>query len=89
MKKIAILMAAVMLVAFTVSVPLAAEKVAKMMTQTGEVVKVDATAGSLVIKVGTKDETLKAEPSMLSEITVGEKVKIEQSGGTLKSIKPM
>ena len=88
MKKLAILMSVVMLVAFTAAITLAAEKVAKMEMLTGEVVKVDAKIGELVIKVGNKNQTLKAEPKMLSGITVGEKVTIEKSGKTLNSIKP-
>jgi hypothetical protein len=59
-----------------------------MEMQTGEVVKVDAQKGDIVIKVGNKNETLKAEPKMLAGIITGEKVTIEKSGQTLKSIKP-
>lgn len=88
MKKFAILMSVVMLVAFTAGVTLAAQKVAKVQMLTGEVVKVDAKKGNLVIKVNNKNQTLKAEPKMLAGITPGEKVSIEKSGNTLKSIKP-
>jgi len=88
MKKLAILMSAVVLVAFTTGVTLAAHKVAKVQMLTGEVVKVDSAKGNLVIKVGNKNQTLKAEPKMLAGITPGEKVPIEKSGKTLKSIKP-
>jgi uncharacterized protein (DUF2141 family) len=88
MKKLAILMTVVMLVALTAGVSLAAKKAAKVETLTGEVVKIDAKKGDVVIKVNNKDLTLKAEPNMLAGITVGEKVTIEKSGRTLKSIKP-
>jgi len=88
MKKLAILMSVVMLVAFTAGVSLAAKKAAKLEMLTGEVVKVDVKKGNLVIKINGKDQTLKAEPQMLAGITVGEKVTIEKSGKTLKSIKP-
>jgi hypothetical protein len=88
MKKLAILMSVVMLVAFTAGVSLAAKKAAKVEILTGEVVKFDAKKGNLVIKINGKDQTLKAEPQMLAGITLGEKVTIEKSGKTLKSIKP-
>lgn len=89
MKKLAILVSVVMVVAFTTGVSLAAQKAAKIETQTGEVVKVDAKKGVIELKVHNKNETLKAEPKMLNDITTGEKVTIEKSGNTLKSIKPM
>jgi len=89
MKKLAILMSVVMLVAFTTGVSLAAKKPVKLQTLTGEVVTVDAQKGNLVIKVHNKNQTLKAEPTMLAGITAGEKVTIEKSGTTLKSIKPV
>ena len=88
MKKLAILMSLVMVVAFTASVSLAAQKAHKVQMMTGEVVKVDANKGDLVIKVKNKNHAFKAEPKMLSGITAGEKVTIEKSGKTLKSIKP-
>jgi uncharacterized protein (DUF2141 family) len=87
MKKLAILMSVVMLVALTAGVSLAAKKAAKVETLTGEVVKIDAQKGDLVIKVNNKNQTLKAEPKMLAGITVGEKVTIEKTGRMLKSIK--
>jgi hypothetical protein len=88
MKKLAILMSAVMVVAFTIGVSLAAEKPVKVQMLTGEVVKVDAQKGDIVIKVKNKNHTLKAEPKMLAGITAGEKVTVEKSGNMLKSIKP-
>lgn len=74
--------------AFTTGVHLAAQKAAKVQMPTGEVFKVVAETGKLVIKVGNKNQTLKAEPKMLTGITAGEKVTVEKSGQTLKSIKP-
>ena len=88
MKKLAILMSVVMLVAFTTGISLAAQKTAKVQMMTGQVVKVDSNKGDIVIKVGKKNETLKAEPKMLAGITPGEKVTFEKSGKMLKSIKP-
>jgi len=81
MKKLAILMSVVMVVAFTAGVSLAgtaAKNASKVQMQTGE-----------VVKVNNKNETLKAEPKMLNGITAGEKVTIEKGGDTVKSIKPV
>jgi hypothetical protein len=89
MKKMAILMSVLMVVAFTAGVSLAAEKPAKVEKLSGEVVKVDAQKGDIVIKVKNKNHTLKAEPNMLAGITAGEKVTFEKSGKMLKSIKPV
>jgi hypothetical protein len=88
MKKIAILMSVLMLVTLTTSAALAKEKkVAKVKSLTGEVVKVDALAGTIVIKGKKKEQTLKSEPKLLEGIAAGDKVKIEMTGDTLKSIK--
>jgi hypothetical protein len=88
MKKIAILMSILMLVTLTSGMALAkGKKVAKMKSLTGEVVKVDAAAGTIVIKAKDKDKTLKAEPKLLEGIAAGEKVNIEMTGNMLKSIK--
>ena len=92
MKKLAILMSVVMVVAFTAGVSLAgtaAKNASKVQMQTGEVVKVDAKRGFIEIKVNNKNETLKAEPKMLNAINAGDKVTIEKGGDTLKSIKPV
>jgi hypothetical protein len=88
MKKLAILMSVVMLVAFTTGLSLAAQKAGKVKMMTGEVVKVDAVKGNIVIKVKNKNHSLTAEPKMLAGITPGEQVTIEESGKILKSIKP-
>jgi hypothetical protein len=88
MKKIAILMSILMLVTLTSGMALAKEKkAAKMKIMTGEVVKVDAQTGMIVIKAKNKEHTLKAEPKLLEGIAAGEKVKIELTGNMLKSIK--
>jgi hypothetical protein len=88
MKKIAILMSILMLVTLTSGMALAKEKkAAKMKIMTGEVVKVDAQTGMIVIKDKKKEHTLKAEPKLLEGIAAGEKVKIELTGNMLKSIK--
>lgn len=88
MKKLAILMSVVMVVAFTTGVTLAAQKAAKVQMLTGKVVKIDEQKGDLVLKIKNKNHTFKAEPKMLAGITPGEMVTIEKSGKMLKSIKP-
>lgn len=89
MKKLAILLSVVMMVTLTSGVCLAkkAKKAAKVEMLSGEVVNVDAKAGTIVIKAKNKDKTLKAEPKLLEGIAAGEKVKIEIAGNMLKSIK--
>jgi len=88
MKKIAILMSVLMLIALTAGITMAKEKkAAKLEAMSGEVVKVDAKAKSIVIKVDGKDVTLKADAKLLEGIAVGDKVNIEESGKVLKSIK--
>jgi hypothetical protein len=87
MKKIAILMSVMMLLVLTTGAAMAAEKkVAKVVTMTGDVVKVDATAGTITIKAENKEHSFTAEPKLLEGITVGEKVTFEKSGTMLKSI---
>jgi hypothetical protein len=88
MKKIAILMSVLMLVTLTSGIALAkGTKVAKMKILTGEVVKVDAQAGTIVIKAKNKERTLKAEPKLIEGIAAGEKVTVEMTGNMLNSIK--
>ena len=89
MKKIAILMALVMMVAMTAGVALAKEKAPKLVTLSGEVVKVDAATGMIVIKAENKDQEFKAEPKLLEGIGVGQKVTANVSGDKLASIKPI
>jgi nitrous oxidase accessory protein NosD len=86
-KKFAILMSMMMLVALTSGVALAKTKAAKLHAMTGIVAKVDAQAGTLALKVKKKEHTLKAEPKMLEGITVGEKVTVKRTGDVIKSIK--
>jgi formylmethanofuran dehydrogenase subunit D len=88
MKKIAILMSVLMLVTLTSGMALAkGKKATKMKILTGEVVKVDAQAGTIVIKAKKKERTLKAEPKLIEGIAAGEKVTVEMTGDTLNSIK--
>ena len=91
MKKLAVLLSVLMLVAFTSGVSLAKSKAkaAKVHTETGEIVSVDAQTGTAVLKVKGKDQTLKAEPKMLEGLQAGEKVTIQKSGNMIKSIKPV
>ncbi|MBL7179483.1 MAG: hypothetical protein ABIK98_14205 [Pseudomonadota bacterium] len=91
MKKLAILMSVLMLITLTAGISMAKEKKApapaKLESLSGEVVKVDAAKGEIVIKADGKDQTLKAEPKLLEGIAAGQKVSIEKSETTLKSIK--
>lgn len=68
-------------------VSLAGEKAQKVEKLTGEVVKIDATAGSLTIKTHVKEHSLKAEAKLLEGIKVGDKVEVEVAGAKVKSIK--
>jgi len=88
MKKLAILMSVFMLVALTAGFALAEEKkAAKMEVLTGQVVAVDTAAGTIVIKVGDKEQTLKAEAKLLEGIAAGDKVSLEKAGDDVKSLK--
>jgi len=88
MKKLAILMSVMMLIGLTTTLASAkTQKTVKMTTLSGEVVKVDAEAGSITVSANNKDHALKASPKILEGITVGEKVSIEMTGNTVKSIK--
>jgi len=92
MKKLAILMSVIMLVTLTAGVCLAKGKKAakpavKVEILSGEVVNVDAQAGTIVVKVQDKEHSLKAEPKLLEGIAAGQKVNIETTGDMLKSIK--
>lgn len=92
MKKLAILMSVVMLLTLTAGACLAKEKKAaqpavKVEAVNGEVVNVNAQAGTIVIKANDKEQTLKAEPKLLEGIAAGQKVNIEKTGDMLKSIK--
>ena len=88
MKKVAIAMAVVMMfvlaAAFTA---MATQKAPAVKKFTGEVVKMDTKAGTITVKVGTKEKTLKANAKMLEGIEVGDKVEIEHAGKMVKSIK--
>lgn len=95
MKKLAILMTALMVITLTMGVATAEQKKAaapatasaEVEMMSGEVVHVDAAAGTIVIKGNDKDHTLKAEPNLLKGCIAGDKVDAEVSGDTLKSIK--
>ena len=88
MKKIAILMSVVMLIALTAGFAMAAEKpAAKVAMLSGDVSKIDTKAGTISVMVGGKEMALKAEAKLLEGIAVGDKVNIEETGGVLKSIK--
>jgi len=80
MKKIAVVLAVVVMVVSLVSVSFAA---------TQAVVKsVDAKAGTVVLTMDGKDTTLKADKSVdLGKLKDGQKVEAEVEGDTLKSVK--
>ena len=88
MKKMAMLMVLVMAVAFAAAPLMAAEKATKVQSVSGEIVKIDAAKGTLVVKIKDKNQSLKAEPQMLVGISVGQKVTIQKSGAIVKSIQP-
>ena len=88
MKKMAMLMVLVMAVAFAAAPLMAAEKATKVQSVSGEIVKIDAAKGTLVVKIKDKNQSLKAEPQMLEGISVGQKVTIQKSGAIVKSIQP-
>jgi hypothetical protein len=87
MKKIAIVIAVLMVLGMTTSMLPAAEKAPKMEMLTGEVVDLDAETGTIVIMANGEEQTLNAEPKLLKGIEIGDKVNIEKSGDALKSIK--
>ena len=89
MKKMAIIMSVLMLIAFTAGITLAqgAPKAAKVETIQCDVVKVDAAAGQIVVSVQNKEQTLKANKGLLGSVKAGDKVSIEKTGDTVKSIK--
>ena len=85
MKKIAILMAAAVLMTLTAG--MVSAETAKIDMMNGEVVSVDAAAGTIVINAHDEDLTLKAEPNLLEGFYPGERVDVEVTGDMLKSIK--
>ena len=88
MKKFAILMSILMFVTVAVAIsPVMAKQAQKLVAMRGVVTQIDDQAGSITVKSGKKEATLKAEPKLLEGITVGEKVIIEKAGDTVKSIK--
>ena len=88
MKKLALIMSVVMLVALTAGIVFSAEeKGAQIEMLTGTVQEVNADEGTIVILANDEEQTLKAEPKMLEGIDVGQKVNIEKSGEVIKSIR--
>lgn len=100
MKKLAFIMAVVMMFAFSAGVSMAAGKVApkvahktvtmaKVVSMSGEVVKINYNNDRIIIKAGDKEYNLKTQAKLLAGIEKGEKVNFEMSGRTLKSISKM
>ncbi len=81
MKKIAAVLAVVVLVAALASLAFAA-------TEKGTVKSVDAKAGSVVLTVNGKDMALKADKSVdLGKLKAGDKVEADVENGVVKSVK--
>jgi hypothetical protein len=83
MKKVAAVLAGVVLVASLVSPAFAADK------KKGTIKSVDTKAGTVLFTAdGGKDETLKADTSVdLGKVKAGEKVEITVENDTVKSLK--
>jgi Cu/Ag efflux protein CusF len=86
MKKAIFMTVAVVLFACSATL-FAAEKAKAVQKLTGEVVKVDAKAGSITIKADGKEHALKAEAKLLEGVNAGDKVEVEVAGSKVKSIK--
>jgi hypothetical protein len=95
MKKIAMIMSALMLFAFTAGITLAAEaskaapKATTMETIQGKVTKIDAAAGKITVMVKDKEQTLTVEKKLLESVKVGDMASIEKAGDAVKTIKVM
>lgn len=87
MKKLAILMSALMLIALASGLGPAEEKALILEMLSGKVVSIDNRAGTIVILADNQAYTLTAEPKLLERIAPGEMVDIEIAGDVLKSIK--
>lgn len=82
MKKIAVILAVVVLAVSMVSLSFAAE------TMKGTIKSVDAKAGSVVLSADGKDVTLKADKSVdLGKLKAGDKVEASVEKDVLKSVK--
>lgn len=82
MKKIAVVLATAVLVVALVSLAFASG--AKM----GTVKSIDAKAGTVVLTMDGKDETLKADKSVdLGKVKAGDKVEVTVEKDTIKSMK--
>jgi hypothetical protein len=95
MKKITMIVSALMLFAFTAGITLAAEapkaapKAATMETIQGKVTKIDAAAGKITVMVKDKEQTMTAEKKLLESVKAGDMVSIEKAGDAVKTIKVM
>jgi uncharacterized protein YxeA len=83
MKKVAIVMALVIMVVFAAGFTVMAQQAPK----TAEVVKMDTKAGTITVKHNNKERTFTAEAKMLEGIKVGDTVEIQKEGKVVKSIK--
>jgi len=82
MKKVTAVLAVVVLVVSLVSLAFASDM------KKGTVKSVDAKAGTIVLTVDGKDETLKADTSVdLSKVKAGDKVEASVEKDTVKSMK--
>jgi hypothetical protein len=89
MRKMAMILSIFMLMAFSAAIAssTAAAKSSKMETVDANVVKVEVSAGEIVVMVNGREETLKAKKKLLKSVKDGDMVSIEKSGKTVKSIK--
>jgi hypothetical protein len=76
MKKITIIVLALMLIAFTIGIAISSENpnIAKTESFEGKVMKVDAAAGKIVIMIKGKEESLTGEPKTLGKAKTGDMV---------------
>lgn len=90
MKKIALVVSFIMLVTMSAGTVLAAQKhVAKLETLQAQVVSMDAKGGKIVVTTNNKQQTLKASAKVMKGLVAGDQVRIEESRGTVKSIKKL
>lgn len=82
MRKLFVLSMVAVMALFFAGVTLAAEKVAAAKTAEGDIVSIDATAKTLVVKAGEKDLTFSVtDVKTLKGLTAGDKVTVSYDEG--------
>lgn len=84
MRKLLVIISALMLIGFTAGITLAVD--APEMIQ-GKVIKIDTVAGKITVKAQDVEQTLTVETTLLESIKTGDMVEIEKAGDIVKSIK--